>query len=109
MDAMAAADVVVMPSRHEGLGLVALEAMSIERPVVASCVGGLVEVVEDGITGRLVAPECPQAVADSVAGLLENPVLRRSMGRAGRRRVAEGFTLDHMLGAYEGVYRSTTQ
>ena len=106
MDAMAQSDVVVMPSRHEGLGLVALEAMSIERPVVAACVGGLIEVVEDGITGRLVAPECPSALAEAVSSLLDNPTLRRSMGRAGRRRVEEKFTLAHMINAYSQIYNA---
>lgn len=106
MEAMSNADIVVMPSRHEGLGLVALEAMSIERPVVATCVGGLVEVVEDGITGRLVPPESPALLVEAIEGLLENACLRASMGRAGRRRVEEKFTLSHMLESYDQIYRS---
>jgi glycosyltransferase involved in cell wall biosynthesis len=104
--AMAAADVVVVPSRHEGLGLVALEAMSIERPVVAARIGGLVEVVEDGVTGLLVSPESPEAIAGAVTELLDDPAAARAMGRAGRLRVADKFSLRRMTEAYDRIYQT---
>jgi len=102
--ALGRATVVVVPSRREGLGIVPLEAMALARPVVAARVGGLVEVVEDGVTGLLVAPEAGALVA-SVQRLLDQPERLVEMGRAGRQRVEERFTLNRMLDGYEAIYR----
>lgn len=102
---LAAADVVVLPSRHEGLGVAALEAMAVGRPVVASRVGGLGEVVVDGTTGRLVPPGDPCALADALRPLVASPTMRRAFGDAGRRVVDARFTLARMaegtLACYE--------
>jgi glycosyltransferase involved in cell wall biosynthesis len=108
-NAMATADIVVVPSRSEGLGLVALEAMAYERPVIAARVGGLCEVVDEGATGLLFEPECPAALSHAAAALLKDRGLRRSMGIAGRRRALERFSLEQMLGKYEDIYCSVAK
>jgi D-inositol-3-phosphate glycosyltransferase len=86
-----AADVVVVPSRSESFGLVALEAAACGRPVVASAVGGLTSLVVPGVTGELVDGDDPVEVADRVAALLDDPARAGAMGAAAARRAA-GFT-----------------
>ena len=93
---LAAADIVAMPSLKEGLGVAALEAMAAERPLVASRVGGLAEVVVDGESGLLVAPGDPAALADAVAALAADPILRRRLAEAGRARVLAHYTAARM-------------
>ena len=73
-------------------------------PVVATGVGGVLELVEDGVTGFLVPPKDPKALAEALRKLIENPELRRRMGEAGRKKAHEGFTLDRMLRETEQVY-----
>jgi glycosyltransferase involved in cell wall biosynthesis len=104
-DLLAAADVVVLPSRAEGLGVAALEAMAAARPVVASAVGGLAEAVVDGRTGLLVPPGDAVALAHALARLLHEPALRAALGGAGPARVGEGFLAEQMVAAYERLYR----
>ncbi|HYO12567.1 MAG TPA: glycosyltransferase family 4 protein [Thermoanaerobaculia bacterium] len=82
---------LVVPSTYEGMPLVVLEAMEAGVPVVASRVSGIPEVVEDGITGWLVPPEDPEALAAALARVLEDPDGARRRGEAGRRRVDERF------------------
>src|SRR5262249_28439603 len=93
---LAAADIVAMPSLKEGLGVAALEAMAAERPVVASRVGGLAEAVVDGRSGLLVGPGDPALLADAIAALLADPVLRRRLAAAGRGRVLARYTAARM-------------
>ncbi|HLI57126.1 MAG TPA: glycosyltransferase [Actinomycetota bacterium] len=85
--ALDAACLLVLPSRSEGLGRVILEAHARARPVVASRVGGIPELVEDGVTGLLVAPGNPDDLARALLGLLADPDRRAAMGAEGRRRV----------------------
>lgn len=89
-------DVVAMPSRPglEGFGLSAAEAMACGRPVVASAVDALPEVVADGETGILVPPEDDIALANALLELLRQPELMKKMGTAGRHRAAELFSFD---------------
>ncbi len=107
------ADVFVLASRSEGLGVAAIEAMAASKPVVASAIGGLPEVVIDGETGLLVgprrivrgAPELdPAAIADAILRLLRSPGLAQSMGRAGRIRYEEQFTVRAFASQYERLY-----
>ncbi len=102
-----AADVFVLPSRQEGMPLAALEAMDAGLPVVATDVIGTAEVVTHGVTGTLVPPEDPPALAEALAELLADPGLRRRYARAGRRRYVERFTARRMaedtLRVYEDV------
>jgi len=93
---MAACDLLVLPSLSECLPLVCLEAMAAGRPVVASAVGGIPEVVVEGVTGRLVAPGDTGGLAAAITDLLRDPDLARAMGQAGRARVAERFSLARM-------------
>ena len=90
---MSACDAVIAPSLKEGLGLSALEAMGLGRPVVASAVGGLNEVVVPGETGFAVPPGEPEPIADSMRALLNGDGLAERMGAMGRKRVEEQFDL----------------
>ncbi len=101
---MRQADLLVLPSRWEGLGLVLLEAMAARCPVVASRIGAIPEVVDDGRTGRLVPPEDPDTLADTVLGLLADPARRESMAAAGRERLRERFSLGTQIAATEALY-----
>lgn len=100
----AAADLVAVPSRSEGQGIVAIEAMAAGRPVVATAVGGLAETVVPGVTGVIVPPDSPGALAFGISDLLANPKAMLRMGMAGRARAAERFSLAAMLRAVESVY-----
>lgn len=102
----AALDIVVVPSLSEGFGIVAAEAMALGKPVIASRVGGLPEVVEDGVTGILVDPDDPAALASAITVLLSDPDRARAMGEAGRVRVQENFTLERMTAGYLALYAS---
>jgi starch synthase len=86
------ATVFVVPSVYEPMGIVNLEAMACETAVVASRVGGIPEVVDDGVTGLLVPPGEPEPLAAAVNELLRDPARARAMGEAGRKRVLERFT-----------------
>jgi phosphatidylinositol alpha-1,6-mannosyltransferase len=95
----AAGDVFAMPCRTrragldvEGLGMVFLEAAACGRPVVSGTSGGAPEAVQDGVTGRVVDPRSPEAVADAIAELLDDPARAAAMGRAGRAWVEERWS-----------------
>jgi glycosyltransferase involved in cell wall biosynthesis len=72
-------------------------------------VGGLTEVVEGGVTGMLVAPESPEALADAVSTLLKDEPRRAAMGRAGRLRVEQQFSLERMVEEYQKIYCSVSK
>jgi glycosyltransferase involved in cell wall biosynthesis len=95
---------VVVPSRLEAFGLTALQAAHMGRPVVACRVGGLPEVVIDGVTGLLVAPESPEALASGVGHLLEHPRAAAAMGAEARRSALERFVWDDHVAAYAALY-----
>jgi glycogen(starch) synthase len=99
------ATLVVMPSRSEGLPLVALEAALMARPIVATRVGGLPEVVLHQENGLLVEPEDHNALAEAMAMLLDQPETARSMGEAARCRVQTVFSWDRHVNAYDALYR----
>lgn len=101
------ATVVVVPSDFESFGLVALEAMQMERPVIASNVGGLLEVVSNGATGLLVPPQDPVALAQAIRTLFKNPARTRQMGVEGRKKAIRQFTLDQHVTQYENLYRES--
>lgn len=88
---MAAAALTVVPSRSEAFGLVNVESMSVGTPVIASAVGGIPEIVRDGVDGFLVPPDDPEALAEKIGVLLSNPALREQMGRNARQRFLDVF------------------
>jgi glycosyltransferase involved in cell wall biosynthesis len=103
-DVLAALDVFVMPSRHEGLGVAILEAMAMGLPVVASAVGGIPEAVAAGRTGLLVQPEDPDALAEAISALGRDREHACRMGSAGRDRVLAEFSMSAMASRYERLY-----
>ena len=108
-DLLGAVDLVAMPSRAEGLGVAALEAMAAGRAVVASAVGGLAEVVVEGRTGLLVPPGDAPALAAALGRLVEDADLRTRLGAAGPGRVAEGYLAEQMVASYLELYREVLE
>jgi len=98
-------DLFVAPSLYESFGLIYLEAMNYAKPVIGCRAGGIPEVVEDGVTGRLVDPQSPEQLADALSVLLQSPRLLYEYGIAGRQRLLERFTHIHMARGFEQVYR----
>ncbi len=94
----------VLTSNWEGFGIAAIEAMASGKPVVATNVEGLREVVKDGRTGFLVPPGQPKALAKKIILLLKNPSLCSQMGNEGRKRVETLFSLDGMINELESLY-----
>ena len=99
-----AADVVVQASRNEGFGLSVAEASLFARPVVASRVGGIPEVVTDGETGVLVPPEDPDALAAALDRVLADPALRERLGRAAAARVEREFDLGRVAERFMALH-----
>jgi glycosyltransferase involved in cell wall biosynthesis len=97
-------DIFVLPSLQEGLGVAALEAMAAGKPVVASRVGGLSDVVIDGRTGLLVPPADAAALSEAIAALIAEPSRGRAMGVAAAARAREHFALDLMAARNEDYY-----
>ena len=102
---LAALDIFVMPSTQEGLGVAALEAMATGLPVIASRVGGLVEVVEEGVSGLLVGAEAIDALAGRLVELVLNERRRKVLGANGRRRALEQFSVQAMAVGTLSVYQ----
>jgi glycosyltransferase involved in cell wall biosynthesis len=103
-DYLAAFDLLLYPSRHEGLGSTLIDALEAGLPVVATAVGGIPEVVRDGENGRLVAPDDETALEAAVAAFLRDPALRARVAAANRRR-ARDFSPAAMSAAYARLYR----
>lgn len=101
---MRSLDVFVLPSHLEALPVSVLEAMAAARPVVATAVGGVPELVVDGETGTLVPPRDPSRLADAIGELAVNPELRARFGRNARERVVQRFSEQRMLDAVWDVY-----
>jgi glycosyltransferase involved in cell wall biosynthesis len=97
-------DLFAMSSVTEGLGTSLLDAMACSRAIVATRVGGIPEIVDDGRTGVLVPPRHPGAMAEAIVRLLRDPESRRAMGAAGLTRVTERFTVDRMVAQTAAVY-----
>jgi glycosyltransferase involved in cell wall biosynthesis len=104
-DVLGAADLFVLPSRVEGLPLALLEAMAAGKPVIATAVGGVPEVVESNVNGVLVPPNDEAALADAIAALARSPEERARLGDAARRTIERGgFTEEAYLASLTKLY-----
>lgn len=99
-------DVFVLPSLHEGIPMVLLEALALQRPVVATCVGGIPEVISQGETGLLVKPADAVSLAESIRQFVENRSKALSIGEAGRIRVEEEFNAQIMAKRTMDMYET---
>lgn len=105
-DLLAACDLFVLPSRAEGLGVAALEALGAARPIVASRVGGLADLLGDGVHGLLVPPDDAAALTQAIARMCAEPALRERLAAAGPARVDQGFRVEQYVARHLDVYRS---
>ena len=101
-----ALDTFVLSSVSEGISLALLEAMAAGVPVVATRVGGNLEILHRPGCGILVPPRAPRELAGAILALMNDPNQRRELSAGGRRRVEEAFSLQRMIGAYEALYAS---
>lgn len=108
-DLLTCADVALLPSDLESFGLVALEAMACAVPCVCSKVGGLPEVVEDGVEGYLVPPRDVDTMAARALDILTDAERQRQMGEAGRKRALTQFCSSKIIPQYEKLYRRTIE
>lgn len=102
---LAAIDVLVMPSRWEGLPMALLEAMALGKPVVAHAVGGIPDVLRDGQEGLLVPPHHPQLMVQALATLIGDAPLRKQMGARALARVRAHYSAEALARAYEKLYQ----
>ena len=98
-------DLMILPSLSEGLPNVVLEAFACAKPVVATAIGGVPEVVEDGVNGVLVPPARPDLLADAVVRCLAEPNMMLNMGKAGYHKVKSEFTVESQTQKLEEIYR----
>jgi glycosyltransferase involved in cell wall biosynthesis len=100
-------DVFFQPSLWEAMSMVILEAMAASKPIVATRVGENPHIIEDGVDGLLVDPKDVSGMAAALGRLIEDETLRRRLGSAARRKVAQRFSVAHMTHAYEEIYLGT--
>jgi glycosyltransferase involved in cell wall biosynthesis len=103
---LSALDIMVLSSIYEGLPMALLEGMAAARPFVSTMVGGVTGVIVDELTGLLVPPSDPEAIASACLRLMANPDLRHRMGQAGLARVKEKYSLDKMFSEIRELYES---
>jgi sugar transferase (PEP-CTERM/EpsH1 system associated) len=106
---LAGLDLFVLPSLWEGMPNAVLEAMATGLPVVSTAVGGTPEIIVDGVTGFLVPPRNPSALAGAITTLLQDAHLRRKMGQAGRRRTEQHFSLGETARQTQALYQTLLQ
>ena len=99
------ADLLVLASTTEAFGMVAAEAMALETPVIATHVGGLPDLIEDGVSGLLVPPHDPAALAAAIGRVMRDPTLGRLLGEAGRERITANFDVQLVAGRLAAFYR----
>ncbi len=103
-DFMIDADLVVVPSRSEGIPNAVLEAMTLGKPVVATAVGGIPEIIEDGVSGSLVPSERPDLLADAIKMLLNDPAMYNRFVVNGKKRMQESFSINQRVAKLVSCY-----
>ena len=103
-DYLVEADIVVVPSRSEGIPNAVLEAMALGKPVVATAVGGIPEIIEDGISGLLVPPERPDLLADAIETVLEDQEMYDRFVVNGKKRMKESFSIKQRVSKLLSIY-----
>jgi glycosyltransferase involved in cell wall biosynthesis len=107
---LASLDVLALPSyAHEGIPQIILQAQAMARPVVATTIGGIPEVVEEGVTGLLIPPRDAAALAEKISLLLDDAALRQRLGAAARRKVEAQHSLDQMGERLLNLYTALDQ
>jgi glycosyltransferase involved in cell wall biosynthesis len=101
---MRAFDIFALPSREEGFGIVLLEAMACELPVVACCIDAIPEIIADGETGLLVPARDSDRMAEALERLVTDPAARARLGGSGRNRVESSFTIEAMQKKTLAIY-----
>lgn len=104
MTRVAQADVFVLTSLSEGLPMVVVEAMALSKPIVATNVGGVPELIEDGVSGLLAPPGDIAGIADAVSRILDNPALGAKLGASARTAYLRSWTVERMIDAYIRFY-----
>ena len=104
VDTMASIDVLVLPSLNEPFGRVIIEAMAMRKPVIATNDGGPAEIIENGVSGFLVPPKQPSALAESMVSLIDDADKRKRMGSAGREIVEARFDIRNSVAQIEAIY-----
>lgn len=99
-------DLFVAPSRYESFGLIYVEAMAFSKPVIAMAVGGVTDLVEDGVSGLLIAEDSPHLLAAAIGRLVDDSECRLAMGAAGRQIYERRFAVERMLDAGEAYFRN---
>jgi glycosyltransferase involved in cell wall biosynthesis len=99
------ADVIIMPSRMEAFGLVAVEAGFFGKPVIASNVGGVSEVIQNGVNGLLIPPDEPAALANAIEKLRQDVVFQKKLGTTAKRIVESKFDAHQMAASFQSEYR----
>jgi glycosyltransferase involved in cell wall biosynthesis len=106
---MSAADIFALPSRSEGIPNAVLEAMATGVPVVATAVGGVPEIIEDGVTGRLVPSERPDLLAQGLADVLDNPQLKERLVSEATHHVRQAFSVEARAARIHALYRDVLE
>lgn len=107
--ALEAMDLFCLPSLQQGIGTIMLEAMALGRPVIATRVGGVYRVIQDGVTGQLVPPSDSARLAEQMLQLLDDPARARQIGAAARLEVQRQFQVERMVERTAAVYREVLQ
>lgn len=105
-EVLAAMDLLVLPSLSEGMPYAALEGMAMGKPVVATAVNGVPELIQDGVTGLLVPRKDPVALAKAIDTVLANPHIAASLGLAARRQVEQTYSIEAWIAQMESLYES---
>ena len=101
---LSAMDIFCLPSLQQGLGAMMLEAMALGRPVIASGVGGVLNVIEDNVTGLIVPPSDSRSLADQIISLLKDPDRTTQLALAGQQRICDQFSEQRMLSEMTALF-----